>query len=192
MNNTHRRTRTALIGAIAATVMAFTAINASIASASSWNTTGQTKVSGSLTFTDNAGSPAQTCAIPLHNGPWAQNVGGWARFTASSTTSAAQILLNCPAASPVVLRFLAIGGGTPTQLYNTIEVLPLTGPWGLSWKQDANTFFSFTSAAGANPAKITLNNQRIAGRNTIASEPIKATGTINITTSTGGPLVLTP
>ena len=184
MNNTHRRTRTALIAAIAATAMAFAAVNASVASAASWNTPGQTKVSGSLTFTQGSKAPV-TCPIPLHNGPTAQNVGSTARFNG-------QHLMNCPGAG-VLLRYAATNWGT-TQLHNWISQIPLTSPFpGVVWYQDQFTAFPFTSAAAGNPAKITLNNQMIsATQYSGSSTPIYATGTINITTSTGGPLVLNP
>lgn len=176
MNTT--RTRTARLCAAAVATVALTAAIAAPASAASWNTPGQAKVSGTITYS-SAGQSNLACT--LHSASPTLNASGNGSLQgvlASTNCTNLYVQVNAWVSNPANWTFNNVGNQ---------EGYP--GPYGI-WYQWA---FSrpWTNATATTPSKIVLNNTHI-GRTVNSGADVYATGTINLTTAAGGQLKINP
>ena len=168
--------------AVAAVAMLALAASPAHAAQANWSTTASgLKFSGTLTVKKNGGS-AKTCTGTTGYGA-AYAAGGF------YATNAMFYRLAC--AGGGFLDVNAVGyadhsAGAFSLMFDYSS--GATSPWsGGVWYQDPFQV-PFTNATGGNPSKITFNDTPIGVTSSL--ENVTATGTLNVTTSTGGTLTL--
>jgi hypothetical protein len=177
-----RRAAAAVVG-VAAVVMSLGAATA-MAEVHWSSTTQGMKVSGSLTVYKNGTEP-KTCTLSSSSG---SQLGPEAFFYAYNTT-----YLNFSCGTSMELNFMGEGvSESPGQYKLTLEATEnLKSPWGGTWSQAAfgSVEPTFVNGSGSTSSKAVFSNTYL-GHSNLAE--LTATGSLKVTTNSGGLLTLQP
>lgn len=180
--------------AIAVLVAALLAVSVSSAAAAvHWSdTTHGMKPSGTLTVYHNGKEP-KTCTAGLVGGSYLESNIAWVY----TNTEQSQYWMGCSGTNGLGFCFLAeagsaAGGGYQLTFQPCGEIL--SSPWGASLNWGAGPagkpVGKFTNGSGATPSKVSFSGTQLG---VLADgSTVSATGTLNITTSTGGLITLLP
>jgi hypothetical protein len=170
--------RAVLACAVVIGVLAVGAGSAHAATAN-WNPGGSIVESGSLELRLNGGSP-KTCTF---------NVSGTA--SGPLAMSALPVWAPCGPGSAIQISFFQGGVLSGGQYY--VQLIrsnsPTAGPWGSGWSQLGYVMVPFTNGSAGTSSKLTFSNT-VLGSNASPSGTITATGTLNVTTGSGGLMTL--
>ncbi len=179
-----RRAFTAVVLAVVA-LFALT-VGSSFASAATWSDTAHgIKISGKLTVLKNGGSGKSCTIAESQSGIFLGSSGYWARGTGLSYLTA-----SCEGGGTFTFGAQGTAKGTPGAFKLTLgaNVTVQQSPFG-NWEQNTGTEVPFTNATESTPSRITFSNTKL-GVLAFPFEPISVSGTLNVTTLSGGVLTL--
>jgi hypothetical protein len=187
--STKKRLRSSLV-TLAAVIGSLLAVGAAPAFASPhWSdTTHGAKAAGSLTVTK--GALNATCTAPT-TGQIGSFYGGEDLVIKSTNSLFEVFAFNCGAGKKLELMFQALTTSTSTIRFG--ESLPefaFYDPWG-QMVQEAAENVKFVNGSGSTPSKIVFEKTTV-GAHLYEGSSVQVSGSLNITTSTGGLLTILP
>jgi len=164
------------------------AVGASSAMASvHWSdTTHGTKVSGSLTVT-TAEKPAKTCTPSSSQESSMNTTAAWVWTSGSS----GWLTFSCEGGGTLEVYTLLSATSTTSVTLSNIGAVE-KAPWGMTYTQNQSPEGDFVNGSGSTPSTLTFGGLDQLGPYFPTGKPVFVSGTLKITTSTGGLLTLLP
>ena len=148
------------------------------------------KVSGSLTVYRNGGE-AKTCTTQPIGESFLEG-----SFFYASTLGLGYVRLNCPSSTLLGISFfgegVAAAGGGYELVFGSPEPMPSPwlGPYSFIYGEGGAPKAKFTNGNATTPSKVTFSSTYLGVLKDLTK--VTATGSLNVTTSTGGLLTLQP
>jgi hypothetical protein len=186
--NITAKSRRAFAAVVLAVVALFAlTVGSSLASAATWSDTAHgIKISGKLTVFKNGGS-GKTCTIgESQAGIFLGSSGYWAKSSTLSVLTA-----SCEGGGTFTFGAQGTAKGTPGAFQLTLgaNVTVQQSPFG-NWEQNTGVTVPFTNATESTPSRITFSKTKLGILGALPFEPISVSGTLNVTTLSGGVLTL--
>lgn len=186
MNNTNKSRRAFAAVALTAVALFALTVGSSLASAATFSDTAHgIKFSGKLTVLKNGGS-GKTCTIGESQGGSVGSSSYWARMS-----NWVSLIASCEGGGTFTFGAMGAATGSPgafqLNLLTNAETQQSTfGPW----EQSTSATVPFTNATESTPSQITFSNTKLGVLIASPHEPISVSGTLNVTTLSGGVLTL--